>query len=183
MSQIRLLILGVLRYRQPLHGYDIRRELETWGADQWANIAFGSIYSALNKMAEEGLIEAVPEEDPQGKAVAKTTYRLTPQGQGTFEQLLRQYWWERKPMIDPFQVAVAFMDCLPPDELLAALRYRADLLRASLSVTDRIIQGKLSNPHTGRHVAENVRLMASHQASELQWIEEVIPKIERGELP
>src|SRR5581483_1531253 len=121
--------------------------------------------------------------EPQGKAIAKTTYVLTPQGRGAFEQLLRQYWWEQKPVIDPFQVAVTFMDCLPQDELLAALRYRADLLRASLSVTDRMIQGKLSNPRTRRHVAENIHLMASHQASELRWIEEVIPKIERGELP
>ena len=183
MSQIRLLILGVLHYRQPLHGYDIRRELEVWGADQWANIAFGSIYSALNKMAEEGLVKAVSEPEAQGKTSARTAYELTPMGKGTFEQLLRAYWWEQKPMIDPFQVAITFMDCLPRDELLAALRYRADLLRASLSVTDRIIQGKLSNPYTGRHVAENIHLWASHQTSELQWIESVIPKIERGELP
>jgi DNA-binding PadR family transcriptional regulator len=59
MSATRLLILGVLLIKQPIHGYHMRRELETWSADKWANIAYGSIYSALNKMAEEGLVEVV----------------------------------------------------------------------------------------------------------------------------
>ena len=29
-----------------MHGYDIRRELETWNAEQWAQVAYGSIYYA-----------------------------------------------------------------------------------------------------------------------------------------
>ncbi|MBE3557724.1 MAG: PadR family transcriptional regulator [Ktedonobacteraceae bacterium] len=183
MSQIRLLILGVLHYKQPRHGYDIRRELELWGADQWTNIAYGSIYSALKTMTEDGLIEVVPPEQPRGKAVARTLYELTPKGRGEFERLLREYWWNLKPVIDPFQVAVAFMDCMPREELLAALRYRAELLRAQLGSIDFLIQGKLSAPGTGRHIAENIHLMAAHAASELHWIEDVMPKIERGELP
>jgi DNA-binding PadR family transcriptional regulator len=59
MSATRLLILGALRFMQPAHGYEIRRTLETWNADQWANIAYGSIYHALNKMAEEGFLKPV----------------------------------------------------------------------------------------------------------------------------
>ncbi|MDQ6604403.1 MAG: PadR family transcriptional regulator, partial [Chloroflexota bacterium] len=56
MSAARLLILGVLQLKSPAHGYEIRRELELWRAEQWAHIAYGSIYFALNKMAEEGLV-------------------------------------------------------------------------------------------------------------------------------
>jgi DNA-binding PadR family transcriptional regulator len=52
MSSIRLLILGVLKRKEPIHGYEVRHELEVWGADKWANVAYGSIYSALNKMKE-----------------------------------------------------------------------------------------------------------------------------------
>jgi hypothetical protein len=50
MSATRLLILGVLRSKQPIHGYNVRRELESWQAERWAHIAYGSIYFALNKM-------------------------------------------------------------------------------------------------------------------------------------
>jgi len=56
MSATRLLILGALRFMQPAHGYSIRRELERWNAETWANIAYGSIYFALNKMEQDGLV-------------------------------------------------------------------------------------------------------------------------------
>src|SRR5581483_1598119 len=76
MSATRLLILGVLRLKQPVHGYDVRRELEAWRAERWANIAYGSIYFALNKMAEEGLVEAVGT-DQVGRRPARTQYKIT----------------------------------------------------------------------------------------------------------
>ncbi|OLB73567.1 MAG: hypothetical protein AUI14_25850 [Actinobacteria bacterium 13_2_20CM_2_71_6] len=34
-----MLILGVVRLFQPVHGYDVRRELLSWHADEWANVA------------------------------------------------------------------------------------------------------------------------------------------------
>jgi DNA-binding PadR family transcriptional regulator len=47
MSTTRLLVLGVMRLFQPVHGYDVRPELLSWGADQWANVAPGSVYGAI----------------------------------------------------------------------------------------------------------------------------------------
>ena len=44
MSPIKLLILGVLMIKKEIHGYEIRRELESWNAEKWANIAYGSIF-------------------------------------------------------------------------------------------------------------------------------------------
>src|SRR5579885_3635134 len=121
MSATRLLILGVIRFKQPTHGYEVRRELETWRAEQWAHIAYGSIYFALNKMAEEGLVEAVGT-DQIGKRPARTLYTITEDGKEEFQRLLSDYWWDRKPLIDPFQVALAFMNHLPREEILLALR-------------------------------------------------------------
>lgn len=181
MSSIRLLILGVLVRKQPIHGYDVRRELELWGADRWANVAYGSIYSALNKMAEDGLVEPVSDR-PQART-ARTEYILTERGRSEFGRMLREYWWEWKPFIDPFQIALTFMDNLSHDELLAALRHRADLLRLSLSSVDFMAAGKLSSPDTPPHTAENISLMTAHIRAELEWIEQAIPKVERGELP
>src|SRR5437773_11825636 len=99
MSATRLLILGVLRCKQPIHGYDVRRELESWQAERWANIAYGSIYFALNKMAEEGLVEVVDPEQA-GKGPARTTYAVTPAGEAEFQRLRREDWWEARTIID-----------------------------------------------------------------------------------
>jgi len=179
MSSIRLLILGVLLHKQPIHGYDIRRELEQWGADKWATIGYGSIYSALSKMAEEELVEALNAEADDGHA-SRTEYIITERGRAEFERLLRQFWWELKPTIDPFQIALTFMDKLSPEELRSALRHRADQLCASRTTLQQIIPQHNNQP---RHIAEGMRLVQAHIETELHWIDEILAKIEQGELP
>jgi DNA-binding PadR family transcriptional regulator len=181
MSATRLLILGTLLDR-PRHGYDIRREMELWSAEQWANIAYGSIYSALNTMAKEGLVAPV-ESATRSNQTAKTVYTITDTGRSEFERLLREYWWSWKPTIDPLQPALTFMNKLPREELLGALHYRAERLRPVIGALDYMIKGKLSRPETPRHIAENLRLSIAHMQTELHWLEQTIEKVERGELP
>lgn len=183
MSATRLLILGVLRIR-PLHGYEVRRELETWRAETWANIAYGSIYFALNKLTEERLIEpADPNQEAGGKRAARTTYRVTEAGEQEYQRLLREAWWQVKPVIDPFQVALAFMDDLPREELLMVLRYRLAGLEQTLMVLDYIAETYKSGPDRPRHVRESFRLSAAELKAKREWMAGVIAKLERGELP
>jgi len=183
MSATRLLILGVLaRAAEPIHGYDVRRELELWNAEEWANVAYGSIYFALNKMAEEGLIAPVST-DQVGNRPARTSYAIAEPGRQEFERLLREYWWQPKPVIDPFQVAITFMDRLPRDELLAALRHRADTLRTTLTAWDWAVSSKIGASSTPRHVAAQLSLSRSYREATLRWLEQVIAQVERGELP
>ena len=183
MSAARFLILGVLQKEQPLHGYDIRRELEVWKAEQWSQVAYGSIYYALKKMNDEGLIE-VASKDEAGGRPAKTEYRVTSRGETEFQLLLREYWWERKPVVDPFQAALTFMDFMPHEELLAALRSRTDKLNGELKGLKYLTEGpQTQNPYTPRHIVQNLRLVKAYYEAELSWIEQTIDKIERGELP
>jgi len=51
---VRLVILGLLCDR-PLYGYEIKQIIEEHMGD-WTSIAFGSIYFALDKLAEEGFV-------------------------------------------------------------------------------------------------------------------------------
>lgn len=181
MSSTRLLILGSLRFLQPAHGYEIRRELESWSAENWANIAYGSIYHALKKMAEEGLIEPTGT-DRVNNRPARTTYAVTEFGESEFHRLLREYWWEMKPVVDPFQVALSFMSDMPRDELIAALRRRAAAYR---SAVEQFEYGKRSKAmhEAPRHVAEIFNLAAAQCEASARWAEETIEKVERGELP
>ncbi len=183
MSSIRLLLLGVLLRRQPIHGYDVRRELEQMHADHWASIAYGSIYSALGKMAEEGLIEAI-NTDGSERQGARTEYVITERGKAEFEHLLQEYWWELKPTIDPFQIALTFMDQMPRADLLKALRHRADQLRGSVVMLRHVQPAEdTHNAARPRHLAEGMRLMIAHMETEIRWLEEVLCKVECGDLP
>src|SRR5690348_15398410 len=62
MSVTRMMILGIVQWMQPVHGYDVRRELLSWSADKWANVQPGSIYHGLRKLAEEDLLREVATE-------------------------------------------------------------------------------------------------------------------------
>lgn len=126
------MILGLVRWMQPVHGYDVRRELLSWGADKWANVQPGSIYHALRKLSEEGLLRAVATEQV-GARPARTTYEVTPTGEDEFQTLLRGFWWGLSEPLDPFSAAFGFLPALPRSEAAAALRNRANLLRASVA--------------------------------------------------
>lgn len=180
MSAIRVLILGVLS-TEPLHGYDVRRTLEGWHAEQWAHVAYGSIYSALTKMADEGLVEVVGG-GAGGRGAGRITYAVTDVGRQEFLRLLRDYWWGSQPTIDPFQVALTFMDRLPRDEVLAALRQRAERSRAFLAHFEALWPS-MRPPGLPRFMDENRRLDALHVEAEARWIDSLVDKIERGELP
>lgn len=53
---VRLFILGLLK-QQDAHGYELKKKLEEWGMENWANLNWSSVYHALRQMEKEGLIE------------------------------------------------------------------------------------------------------------------------------
>ena len=190
MTATRLLILGALRAKQPTHGYEVRRELEAWGAGSWGNVAYGSIYHALKQMSREGLIEPTEvsgDQTSEGGASrgrpAKTAYVLTDWGEEEFQRLLREQWWEFEPVADSFQAAIALMDALPREELLAALGHRAVACRSVAEKTrEYAVQAKRS-AGAPRHVEEGLSLYASYAEAQARWATEAIVKVGRGELP
>ncbi|WP_062344089.1 PadR family transcriptional regulator [Herbidospora yilanensis] len=176
MSSTRVLILGTL-LDGPLHGYEVRRRLELWGAAYWANVAYGSIYHGLAKMADEGLLTVV--EHGRG---GKTVYEITGDGREEFRRRLLTYWWEIKPIVDPFQVALTFMDRLPKADLVNAMEARLTQLRAAVSSTERALEAK-SSFDAPRHIDECIRLANAQLRSQLGWVEGAIERVESGELP
>ena len=132
-----MMILGLVRWMQPVHGYDVRRELLSWNADEWANVQPGSIYHALRKLTEEGLLREVATEQV-GARPARTTYEVTAKGVDEFDSLLRDMWWRLHTPSDPFAAAFSFLPALPREEAVAALRNRAQLLRAGARVHARL---------------------------------------------
>jgi len=179
MSSTRLLVLGVVRIFQPVHGYDVRRELLSWRVDQWANVAPGSIYNALKSMTRDALLEVVGTDQVGGRP-ERTTYRLTNEGENEFQALLREALWRVRQPVDPLMPALCFMPVLKRDELIAALRNRIPQIRGQLEHVDFAI-AQLPNPGTPEHVKELYRLSAARVAAEVPWAEALIQRLEQGE--
>ncbi|MFC4535842.1 PadR family transcriptional regulator [Sphaerisporangium dianthi] len=176
MSATRTLILGVL-LGGPMHGYKVRQTLELWGAQHWANVAFGSIYHGLGQMAKEGLLEIVE----SGKG-GQTVYAVTDDGRREFHRLLEEFWWQFKPIVDPFQVALTFMNHMSKADLTAALTARRDQLKTLLTMNERALAAKRAHG-AARHVDETVLLGSMQIRAQLEWVEQAIEKVDRDELP
>jgi DNA-binding PadR family transcriptional regulator len=179
MSSTRLLVLGVVRIFQPVHGYDVRRELLSWRVDQWANVAPGSIYNALKSMTRDALLEIVGTDQVGGRP-ERTTYRLTNEGENEFQALLREALWRVRQPVDPLMPALCFMPVLKREELIAALKNRIPQIRGQLEHVDFAI-AQLPNPGTPEHVKELYRLSAARVAAEVPWAEALIQRLEKGE--
>jgi DNA-binding PadR family transcriptional regulator len=164
---------------QPVHGYDVRRELENWQAQDWANIAPGSIYHALRRLAEEELLAEVATEQVDRRP-ARTTYRMTAKGEEEFGELLRRYWWEYRQAVDPFMAGFAFTPDLPRREAAAALRNRARVLRAEVDTSRFALASEWMKQTKPVHVAWIFELTVSRLEVEIAWCEKVAGRIEAG---
>ena len=67
---VRLVILGMLQWGE-MHGYELKQHIERKMGD-WTSIAFGSIYFALRKLSDEGLVERT-EEERHGNRPSRST--------------------------------------------------------------------------------------------------------------
>ncbi|WP_433657270.1 PadR family transcriptional regulator [Nocardia sp. CA-128927] len=182
----RMLVLAIVRLLQPVHGYDVRRELLSWHADDWANVKPGSIYGALNTLQRDGLI-AIEGVAQDGARPERTTYRLTTEGEKEFGEMLRESLFSAEQPKNPYFAAVALFPAAPRDEVIAALNSRILKFEAELVFTEREVDRILAGsgdpaeavPH---HVADARRLSADHIRADLNWSRKTLERIETGEL-
>ena len=171
-----MMILGLVQWLEPVHGYDVRRELLSWNADKWANVQPGSIYHALRKLTDEGLLLEVATEQVSGRP-ARTTYKITDKGKAEFQSLLRNGWWNVTQPVDPFMAAFSFLPGLSREESVAALRNRAAQLQAGVHQLEAATQADWADdkPAYVAWMWERSIVMAE---AEIAWCERTAARIE-----
>ncbi len=178
MSSTRLLVLGVVRIFQPVHGYDVRRELLSWRVDQWANVAPGSIYNALKTLTKEKYLK-VAGTDQVGGRPERTQYSLTADGEKEYQALLRATWWRVLPPIDDLMPALCFMPTLGQEELVAALEHRITALEGAIKHLE-FSRKEIKPPDPPEHVKELYDRMRAQLAAEIPWARTLIQRLTDG---
>jgi DNA-binding PadR family transcriptional regulator len=177
----RLVILGLLRDR-PLHGYEIKHIIEEHMGD-WTDIAFGSIYFALGKLAEEEFIEKIATEQ-KGHRPSRTIYQITQTGQKEFERLLREVWQNLERHYFTLDIGLAFIEALPLEEVKGYLRQRVAQLEDIGQHLETHQTEVMTEEETPR---ETVIAIFNHSRvhfeAELAWTRELLAKVERGAYP
>lgn len=120
---VRTICLGLLT-RADATGYEIKKRFEEDGFGHFAEASFGSIYPALGRLTDEGLVSV--REESQEKRPDRKVYSITDKGRGRFLEALNRPVQEDRNR-SAFAFAMLFSHLLPPERVQALLEsYIAD---------------------------------------------------------
>ncbi len=163
----KLLLLGLLR-TQEMHGYQLN-DLISSHLGTSVHLKKPTAYRLLNKMTDDGWITF--REEREGNRPPRRVYAITPQGEATFQQLLRESLADYKPVAFVENIGLLFLDAVPAEET-------SSLLQSRRAIVESLLQ-KAHN-HKGHHGSFELVLehQKRHLATELEWLDEVIAQIE-----
>ncbi|MFE9771470.1 PadR family transcriptional regulator [Streptomyces sp. NPDC005931] len=179
MSAIRLLVLGAVRQHGRAHGYQVRNDLEYWGAHEWSNAKPGSIYHALKQMAKQGLLHAHEIAPSTAGGPPRTEYEVTARGTEEYFRLLREALVARERSVDVLSAAIGFMVDLERAEVLELLRQR---LRGLAEWRDAVTEHYVPEDGPGQlgHIGEIMNMWVHVADGEAAWTRGLIERVEGG---
>ncbi|MFD9219914.1 PadR family transcriptional regulator [Streptomyces sp. NPDC060064] len=179
MSAIRLLVLGAVRQHGRAHGYQVRNDLEYWGAHEWSNAKPGSIYHALKQMAKQGLLHAHEIAPSTAGGPPRTEYEITEKGTEEYFALLRESLTSYDQKMDVLSAGIGFIVDLKREEAVALLKERVRGLQEwRSSVTDYYTPE--DGPESIGHIGEIMNMWVSSADSGAEWTQGLIRRIEGG---
>jgi DNA-binding PadR family transcriptional regulator len=179
VSAIRLLVLGAIRQRGRAHGYQVRSDLETWGAHEWSTAKPGSIYHALRQMAKHGLLHAHELAPSTAGGPPRVEYELTAEGEAEFLRLLRASLAGHDQKIDELTAGVGFLNCLPRQEAITLLKQRLEALDGWRAEVARYWTPDRDDTRDWEPTTEIMRLWTSFAAGGAEWTRSLIARLER----
>ncbi len=172
---VRLFVLGILAERDA-HGYEIKEIGRAWKLDKWADVGFGSIYHALARLQEEGLIRELRTEQ-EGDRPPRSVYRITPAGRETFRELVRETCRSVQPERRAIDLALQFLAYLPAEERIALLQQRLaaleQRLRAAPARREELKFLEISAPWVGAALEHHL----AHLELEVRWTRELLQQV------
>ncbi|CAL9498414.1 MULTISPECIES: PadR family transcriptional regulator [unclassified Streptomyces] len=179
MSVIRLLVLGAVRQHGRAHGYQVRNDLEYWGAHEWSNAKPGSIYHALKQMAKQGLLLAHETAPSTAGGPPRTEYEITEEGTREYFSLLRQSLtaYDQKP--DVLSAGLGLMVDLRREEVLELLQERLRAIGAwRKAVTEYYTPEE--GPQQLGHIGEIMNMWVDSADTGARWTRGLVERIRGG---
>lgn len=171
----QLMLLGFL-LEGPRHGYELHRMVAAHG-ELYADLKKANVYYLLDRLAKDGHLKVKAEDGARGRRGERLIYALTAKGRRRFEELLRDVLGTFEPAHTGLEVAVVFINRLPPDEALAILERRREAVVARRARIAREFGDLARRRLPGRLAAEHI--LGAIDA-ELTWIDHALPRL-RGE--
>lgn len=179
MSAIRLLVLGAVRQHGRAHGYQVRNDLEYWGAHEWSNAKPGSIYHALKQLAKQGALLAHEVAPSTAGGPPRTEYELTAAGTAEYFRLLRESLVSYDQKMDVLSAGLGCIVDLERAEVVELLRERLRAIQAWRdAVTGHYVPDE--GPESLGHIGEIMHMWIHSADTGAEWTRGLIRRIEAG---
>jgi len=176
----RMLVLGVVSIFEPANGYQIRRELLSWGVEQWADLKPGSVYSMLSTLTKQHLL--IRHDLHEGtRSVA--VYAVSEAGRSEFQQLVAGGLGESDTMDRTvFKTALSFSPFLSREDVLRGIRRRLGRVAEMRNdLTDKI-ELNAQVPVIPPQVVHSLVLDVNLIDAELRWLRDFVTMLEAGSM-
>ncbi|MFD7429457.1 PadR family transcriptional regulator [Streptomyces sp. NPDC059818] len=179
MSAIRLLVLCAVRQHGRAHGYQIRNDLEYWGAQEWSSAKPGSIYHALKQMAKQGVLLAHEVAPSTAGGPPRTEYEITEQGDEEYFTLLRAALTSYDQKLDVLSAGLGGIVDLERSEAVSLLKERVAGLAAWRSAVTEYYTPE-AGPESIGHIGEIMNMWVHSADAGADWTRGLIARIEGG---
>ncbi len=136
-NPLALAVLALL-YERPMHPYEMGVILKQRHKEESIKLRYGSLYTVIAFLLQRGLI-AARETEREGRRPERTVYEITPAGAAELHDWMADLIGQPIKEYPQFEAALCLLPVLPPDEALALLRRRLNLIAQNAAALERQI--------------------------------------------
>lgn len=178
-----LFILGELKDK-PMHGYLLHSILSQM-IGPLRQVSWGTLYSVIRRMEEDGLIHQVVKEQTAGQGRVRKVYELTPQGDTHFHRLMRQPFVHNDETEDLFRVKMGNFCYVQKEVALEVVRQYRAFLEVAIGGIDlgaeKVRREICISDEERPHILNVIGYEAAVYEAKLAWVESFLAKVQTWE--
>jgi DNA-binding PadR family transcriptional regulator len=176
-NPLALAVLALL-FERPMHPYEMGVVLKERHKEDSIKLRYGSLYTVIDLLVGRGLILA-RETAREGRRPERTVYEISSAGRTELNAWMTDLVSEPVKEYPQFEAALCLLPVLPPDEALALLRRRLELIEDNAAVLARQIEQISATNFPALFLIESEYRLAMLRA-EQQFVGELIRRVENG---
>ncbi|MDB6055236.1 MAG: transcriptional regulator, PadR family [Verrucomicrobiales bacterium] len=173
-----LTVLCFLKMK-PMHPYQLQRVIKATHKDAFLQLKSGSLYNAIARLLEVGLIEA-EETSRVGRRPERTVYHITARGITESAQWLGELLSQPNADSTPFYAALSFLPSLNPKDVIRHLQVRDGHLEKEIKSQKEVLKRLI--PKIGRLVLLEEEFSIARRIAERNWVRSIVADLESGKI-
>ena len=181
-SRSNPLALAVLvcLYEKPMHPYEVAQTLRNRAKQESVRLNYGSLYAVVESLEKKGFIKATGTVR-EGKRPQRTVYEITDEGSVEMTDWLTELIGTPNREYPAFMAGLSFLPALDPDDALAALQHRAEMLTVKLA-SQRGIEKAARDAGLPRIFGLESEYEEGQVVAELRFVTSLAEEMENGTL-